>query len=446
MTKVLFLVSSPGQGHTRCAQAIDEALARYGQEFKTDLLDIHDLVDDRVSEAIVDGYLRMTAENPALYQRLYDMDKDLYRQLSGEIPADRTIADFLTEQQQRWFPEFAARDWLTSPRRNLDRALINTLVNGVRQSRDNPPNRLLMRGLLHLIYRILARRLREAVIERQPDVLVATQMYPNALLGPARVSGQLSLPLIGVITDYGVHGAWVRDTTDYYCVGHDDIARQLQAREVARERIFVTGIPLMPDFADPISQQEARERLALPSRPTVLVTGGEYGVGTREAVQRLVREPRGPTILVTGAHHSRDLHDLEELAHDYPERLHVYDWSDRMSLLMRAADVVAGKPGGLTVSESLASGRPFLATCCLGGQEGHNVSFLEQQKVGRRLEPDALSDFLQSLCARPGALRAWQDRVARAGRRRGARAVAELIHQCTAGDSLMGVEDHADSP
>src|SRR5690625_5346084 len=72
-------------------------------------------------------------------------------------------------------------------------------------------------------------------------------MYPNALLRPARASGQITQPLIGVITDYGVHGVWVRDTTDYYCVAHPETARQLQARGVPDERIVVTGIPLMPD-------------------------------------------------------------------------------------------------------------------------------------------------------------------------------------------------------
>jgi processive 1,2-diacylglycerol beta-glucosyltransferase len=445
MRKILFLVSRPGLGHIRCAEAIREALCRSGSDVTTDMLDIHDLIDGRVSAAIIDGYLRMTDEQPELYQRLYDLDRDLYRQLSGAIPADRAIAEFLTAQQQRWFPEFAAREWLAHPRRNFDRALINTLVNGVRQSHSTPLNRVLMQGLMLLIYRVLARRLREAVRQYAPDVLVATQMYPNALLTPTRLAGQLPQPLIGVITDFGVHGVWVRDTTDYYCVANPGAAHELQARGVPREKILVTGIPLMPSFADPPGQEEARSRLGLPRRPVVLVTGGEYGFGTREAVRRLIQEADGPTVLVTTARNGHSARDFETLGRANPTRLKVCSWTNDMPWLMRAADVVVGKPGGLTISESLACGRPFIATCCLGGQEAHNLRFLEGQGVGLRVEPERLPDFLKSLFAEPGKLRRWQGNAAGAGYRQGANAVAELVRRRSADDQNVWNRTHADS-
>lgn len=448
--KVLFLVSRPGLGHIRCAESIAAALSQLPMEtgtqrrhrYETDMLDIHELLDRQVSDAIIDGYLRMTREQPALYQRLYDLDRNLYRQLSGEIRADGAIADFLTAQQQRWFPEYANREWLLPPRGNFDRALINTLVNGVRQSHTSPPNRYLMRGLLLLIYRVLARRLRDAVLERDPDVLVATQMYPNALLSPARVSGQLRLPLIGVISDYGVHGVWVRAHTDYYCVAHSDVAEQLQSRGVPRERILVTGIPLMPHFATPPLQTEARAHFDLPQRPTVLVTGGEYALGTAEAVQRLVLSDNGPMVVVTMARSGDRSQDLDALARSRPQRLRVCPWSDRMPWLMRAADVVVGKPGGLTISESLACGRPFIATCCLGGQERHNVRFLERHRVGLQLKPEALADYLTALFANPAELHAWQARAGAIGQRQGAQSVARLVQHCSEG-RWVGSEDHA---
>ena len=66
----------------------------------------------------------------------------------------------------------------------------------------------------------------------------------------------------------------------------------------------------------------------------------------------------------------------------YPDRLRVCGWTERMDLFIRAADVVVGKPGGVTVAEVLACGRPLFATRSLGGQEGFNVDFLERHQVG----------------------------------------------------------------
>lgn len=427
---VLFLISSPGKGHTRCAEAIDAALRNRhpGEVVESRHLDIHDLIDARVSAALKEGYLRMIAEQPSLYQRLYDLDVDVYRQLSGEIPADSDIAGFLAEQQRRWFPEGTGQPRRVASRWNLDVALFNALVNGVRDSWRFPPNRIFLKGLLQLIYRMLAKRLEEAVRSRCPDVVVATQMYPCRLLRRAIESGDLKQPLVGVITDYGVHGIWIQQAIRHYCVGHSSTARMLADRGIPAERIRVTGIPLMPAFANPPGQAEARARLGLDERPTVLITGGEYGIGTVDAVHRIIDErPGSLQVLVTAHSTTPGYHELESLAQDRPDALRLYAWTDDMAVLMCAADLVMGKPGGLTVSESLACGRPFVATCSLGGQEGHNIRFLEKYAIGGHVPPERLVPYLRTHLGDRPALAAWQARARREGRRLGADAVADVV-------------------
>ena len=49
---------------------------------------------------------------------------------------------------------------------------------------------------------------------------------------------------------------------------------------------------------------------------------------------------------------------------------------------MKAADCVLGKAGGLTVSESLACGQPFISINVIPGQETGNVEYITQGKAG----------------------------------------------------------------
>ena len=98
-----------------------------------------------------------------------------------------------------------------------------------------------------------------------------------------------------------------------------------------------------------------------------------------------------------------------------------------MVSLLRAADVVVGKPGGLTVSESLACGRPFIATCCLGGQEGHNVQFLKTHDVGARIETSELPALLDQWFSDPNALTAMKTRAEACGRRQAAHQVVNQV-------------------
>jgi len=428
--KCLFLTSSPGYGHTRAAQAIDLALRCQYPNIETAYLDITSLIDPQVSDAIQNGYLHMTAEQPELYQKLYDLDKQFYRQLAGKIPADQNLIDFLEAQQKRFFPEVVERSQFSLPDyyKSLDSALFNTLVNSICNRNRIPAGRLLVQGLLGLIYSIMASRLKKFVTDYAPDFLIATQMYPNALLSRAIQKRIITQPIIGVLTDYGVHGVWVRNTTQLYCVSHDAVAESLRRKGVPANRIRVTGIPLMPTFASIPTQLKAREMLGLDQRPTVLITGGQCGIGVVDVVKRLLCDERHQyQVLVTPGSNAVDMELLQQLRQQYPNRFYLYGWREDMSDLFCAADVVIGKPGGLTVSESLACGRPFIATCCLGGQEKHNVEFLQTKGAGLHAQPHQLPAVLAELFADPGRLQEMKRRAYQLGRPNAAQAVvAEL--------------------
>lgn len=426
---VLFLTSSPGYGHTRAAEAIELALRDQYPTLVASRVDVTDLFDPDVGQALQDGYLELTADHPVLYQKLYDLDKGVYQQLAGTQPADRELIEFLLRQQQRWQHAQGEQTRFPFPAgyQSVDSALLNSLINGMANRSKIPGGQLLLKGLLGIFYRILASRLKNAVLAANPDLIVATQMYPNALLSRYVQNGVITQPIVGVLTDYGAHGLWARNSTELFCVSHENVARTLRDKGINGDQISVTGIPLMPGFTAPPSQFEARQSLGLDATPTVLVTGGQCGIGLYESVKRMVEDPSlGYRVLITAGRAPADpaLLALEQQA---PRRLKVLPWSDNMVNLLRAADVVVGKPGGLTVSESLASGRPFIATCCLGGQEQHNVDYLQTHQVGKLIKPEALPSLLNEWFGDRGGIAAKQRRAELLGKPYAARyLVAEI--------------------
>jgi processive 1,2-diacylglycerol beta-glucosyltransferase len=430
--KILFLTSSPGYGHTRAAEAIGFALQCEYPHIETRYLDVTELLDPQASKALQDGYLRMTAEYPELYQKLYNLDENFYRQLAGKIPADDDLIEFLTEQQRRSYPEEFERTLFMLPvaYKSLDGALLNTLINGICNRNKMPVGRLLSQGLLALIFRILSARVKKFVSEYDPDCIVATQMYPNALLSRYVKNGSLRQPIVGVLTDYGVHGVWVRETTSLYCVGHQDVADALQQQGVPSHCIRVTGIPLVPAFENIPSQQRAREKLKLGNLPTILITGGQCGIGVAPVLQQLLDDPDLQCqILVTAGSNSADQDKLRYLATRYPTRFHLFGWHSDMRDLFCAADMVVGKPGGLTVSESLACGKPFIATCCLGGQELHNVNHLQKNGAGMLVGQAELGQTIRNLLNNPQQLQAMSQQALSLGQPRAANNVVRELER-----------------
>ena len=70
----------------------------------------------------------------------------------------------------------------------------------------------------------------------------------------------------------------------------------------------------------------------------------------------------------------------------------VLGYTNQVPELMSVSDLVVTKPGGLTITESLASGLPIVAINPIPGQEEENAEFLEKAGVAVWLrkhdEPD----------------------------------------------------------
>lgn len=63
-------------------------------------------------------------------------------------------------------------------------------------------------------------------------------------------------------------------------------------------------------------------------------------------------------------------------------RVKVLDYTTKVPEIMSISTLVVTKPGGLTTSESLASGLPLLIINPIPGQEEENAEFLENHNVG----------------------------------------------------------------
>ena len=70
------------------------------------------------------------------------------------------------------------------------------------------------------------------------------------------------------------------------------------------------------------------------------------------------------------------------------ERIKVLEFTSKVPELMSISDLVITKPGGLTTTESLASGLPILVINPLPGQEELNAKFIENKEAGVWLKKD----------------------------------------------------------
>ena len=425
--RVLLLTSTLGSGHLRAAQAIESALQRRSPNPRVQTIDFWSLMDAEVAHTVRQTYLRLVQERPELYDRIFQLDERTWRHIleSNEAPPP-ALAEGLELLKATGAGE--PRTELGGDRYALDQVMFRLLCAALpNRVRTRSGKRALGRSaLIKWCWTRLGRRLEARLRAFGPDVVIATQMAPAALLSFVKERRGVNAPLIGVLTDFGVHDLWIQAGIDCYCVAHESIA-ELADGAIERSRMSVTGIPLMPGFGNPPVVRQARLELGLnPNTPVVLVPGGGLGMGVDAVAARLLGSLARVQVLVLAGRNASARRALAPLVARYPGRLSVWDWTEQAEVFIRAADVVVGKPGGLTVAEVLACGRPLLATRSLRGQEGFNVRFLEKHHVGRLVREGDLVASIQSLLANPAELVQMQQRAWNLGKRDGASRIADL--------------------
>jgi UDP-N-acetylglucosamine:LPS N-acetylglucosamine transferase len=106
----------------------------------------------------------------------------------------------------------------------------------------------------------------------------------------------------------------------------------------------------------------------------------------------------------------------------------VIGFTSEMHELMAAADLLVGKPGGLTTSEALARGLALVVVNPIPGQEERNADHLLEQGAAIRCNNlPVIAWKIDRLLDDPARLSAMQDRARRLGRPGAASEIADAL-------------------
>lgn len=368
-TRVLVLSVSAGAGHTRAAEALRAQAASLPGPIEVTHVDVLTLVPRGFKAIYGEFYLRLVERHPALWAYLFN--------LTDRAPRDAPF------QQMR-------------------------------------------RG----IERLNTRALRDCLDRVRPHHIVCTHFLPAELLAHEIKRQRVTAPVWVVVTDFDVHRLWLQPSMRGYFAATDEVAFRLRHRGVGNADVTVSGIPIMPAFATALDRGAcAREAGLDPKRPILLLTSGGAGVGGgADVVTRLIQTAPQAQVIALAGRNQRLLDDYQRLAAAHPANVHAVGYTTAIERLMSAADVIITKPGGLTVSECLALGRPMIVISPIPGQEERNADFLLEHGLALKANDGAALEFrVRALLDAPARLTAMRERAAFAGRPDAARRVLEHV-------------------
>ena len=243
------------------------------------------------------------------------------------------------------------------------------------------------------VSRLLLRQIPALIREVQPDLVLHTHFIAPAVLSRKRPV----VPEAVVVTDYGAHNFWLQRGVGRYFVATDETAAHLMQSGVEQARVRVSGIPISEHFGHLPDKAAARAELGLGADRDVLLLN--VSGFSRDVLVRLLeslktfRYPLTAVVICGRSVKFLELARSLTAEHGGLVTFRLEGFTRDMPGYMAAADLLVGKPGGLTVSEALAAGLPFGVVDPYPVQEEANQRFLLENGAALAVQPLTVFDY-----------------------------------------------------
>lgn len=281
-------------------------------------------------------------------------------------------------------------------------------------------------GLFKMYNKVL-----QLIYNFQPDAIYASHFLPCIMITNLRKIYPIPAVTYSFIFDYAVCPFWEAATgIDYLLIPNESYIPTMLGKGFKKEQLLPYGLTANEKFSQPIDKSFARSKLGIKDGIfTMLVMyGGGFWSGNYKIVKNLVKhiKDHDVQIIVANGRDEKSKRKIDKLKLPSNIRLINFGFSKEVDLLMSAADIIVGKAGGISVTESLNKFLPMICCKKLPEQEKVNVQMLVREGAAKQFRSDRqLIEILNSILNDPKILVDMRKNVARIRRPNATQKLAE---------------------
>lgn len=218
--------------------------------------------------------------------------------------------------------------------------------------------------------------LKKIIAEEQPDAIINT--FPTHTVPYYLMKTKKAITTYNVVTDYCIHHAWIHPRIDKYFVATKQLQAQLMDSGVNKNKIVISGIPVLQQFEQSYTCQTLLNKYQLnPNLKTILIIAGAYGVSKemKYVCDYLKEDERLQVLIVCGK--NKQLYNQLQMKYQGEKHIRIFGYVTHMAELLQLATCVITKPGGITLTEAVVKNVPIILPRATPGQEKENAVFFE---------------------------------------------------------------------
>lgn len=372
---ILILSAATGGGHMKAAEALRDYIIGNETDVKVKLVDTMEYINPTINKIITEGYVILVRRFNYLYRIFYN-----------DTDRSSIVSAFIT--------------------------------------------RVLLR---------MSNKMIPLIEDFKTDVIITVHPFSTEIISILKGNHKINLPLICVITDYAVHNTWIKANVDEYCIASEELIEEMIKRGVKREKIHPFGIPVSKKFFSKYEydKKDLLNSLNLRDITTILIMAGSFGVDNIEVIYKELVDIKGEFQIVVLTGNNNKLYEKMKRIRSLSKDTRIIKFTNQVNRYMNMADILITKPGGLTISEALASNLPMIIFDAIPGQEEANAEFLLKHGMAVSIGKGAqCKDIVEEIINNKEKLKSLKDNCAKFDKEQCCEQIMNLIRDTMKNENM----------
>lgn len=268
---------------------------------------------------------------------------------------------------------------------------------------------------VHKSVKCLKKGMLKDIQDIKPDLIISTYIYCSIALRDLQIENNFHIPNASLMLDYGISPFWecIADTTDLMFLTNEDYIKPFVSRGFKREKLHPTGIIISNTFSELPDRINAQKELGLnPDLFTLIIMkAGFFGIKEKAIVKGLSQVKAPIQVIIINGRDEKSRKKIDKFVQksNLPHTIHNIGFTKDIPLYFACGDLILGKAGGLTTTESLTSKLPSLIIENLPQQEIYNKEYMEKLGVAKSVNKKTLGASINEIVENPKLLKKMKD-------------------------------------
>lgn len=256
-----------------------------------------------------------------------------------------------------------------------------------------------VRGLLHGII--------NEIYSFQPDLIISTYIFNTVALSDLKKHYEIPAKIMCMTLDYGISPYWEKgaNTLDYMFLTGDYMIESFLEKGYKKEQLISSGIPVADQFANPIDRKKASEIVGLdPDMFTIVIMKASFfPIKNRRIISELKKVEKPLQIVIVNGNNPKEKRDLDRRIKkaNLHHKIFNLGYTNKIAEYFSIAQLIVGKAGGLSTTETINAGIPSLIVDKLPQQEVYNKEHLIKNNCAISINKRNIAENINYLINNP---------------------------------------------